>query len=208
VEHPELGSANHGRSALPDIPEVRRSAVQIERSEAVAAVLSRLPSLSRTVWIGVDGKGASGKSTLAEEIAAAVPRAVLISIDDFARPDLTGWDRERFVAQVRQPLLAGRPAHYQRWDFATNRGADWRQVPTGVPVVVEGVSATDVRLEVPWDLTLWVEARPEVRLRRATERDGPEMLQRWLTDWIPSEDEYERTQHPQQRVDLIVHTVD
>ena len=30
-------------------------------------------------------------------------------------------------------------------------------MPVGVPVIVEGVSATDVRLPVPWDVTLWIE---------------------------------------------------
>jgi hypothetical protein len=28
-------------------------------------------------------------------------------------------------------------------------------------------------------------------------------MDRWLTDWMPSEDEYERSQRPQERVDLV-----
>lgn len=181
-------------------------AVQVARSRAVEAVLCRLPrAQNRTVWIGVDGKGAAGKTTLAAEIAAAIPMAEVVHIDDFARPDVPGWERDRFVRQVREPLLAGRPARYQRWDFAENRGAGWLDIPNGVPVVVEGVSATDVRLEVPWDVTLWLEAPRPLRLRRALERDGPGMLDRWLTDWMPGEDAYERNQKPQARVDLVVH---
>ena len=85
----------------------------------------------------------------------------------------SGWERDRFVQQVLRPLLAGRPGRYQRWDFDRNVGAEWHTVPTGVPVVVEGVSATDVRLGVPWDFTIWVEVPYEVRLARALERDGP-----------------------------------
>ena len=97
----------------------------------------------------------------------------MIHNDDFARPDLPGWDRDRFVRQVVQPLLAGRPARYQRWDFEADVGAEWHQVPVGVPVVVEGVSATDVRLPVPWDFTIWVEVPIAVRRRRIADRDGP-----------------------------------
>ena len=52
-----------------------------------------------------------------------------------------------------EPLLAGRPGRYQRWDFDADVGAEWHTVPVGVPVIVEGVSATDVRLPVPWDIT-------------------------------------------------------
>jgi uridine kinase len=171
--------------------------------DPVAAVVAALHGREGTRWIGVDGKGATGKTSLAARIAAALPGSVIVHIDDFARPDLRGWERDRFVRQVLEPLLAGRSARYQRWDFLRNVGAEWYTVPAGVPVVVEGVSATDVRLGVPWDFTIWIEVPYELRLTRALERDGPEMRERWLTDWMPSEDAYEREQHPQERVDLV-----
>ena len=63
-------------------------------------------------------------------------------------------------------------------------------MPPGVPVVVEGVSSTDVRLAVPWDVQVWVEAGREVRLARALARDGASMMEQWLTDWMPSEERY------------------
>jgi uridine kinase len=171
--------------------------------DPVAAVLAALRGRRGTRWIGVDGKGASGKTGLAARIAAALPGAVVVPIDDFARPDLRGWDRDRFVREVLQPLLAGRPGRYQRWDFNRNIGAEWHTVPTGVPVVVEGVSATDMRLGVPWDFTIWVEVPYEIRLAKALERDSPQMMERWLTDWMPSEEAYEQEQRPQDRVDLV-----
>ena len=171
--------------------------------DPVAAVVAALGVRQGTRWIGVDGKGASGKTTLADRIAAALPGSVVVHIDDFSRPDVRGWERDRFVRQVLQPLLAGRPGRYQRWDFDRNVGAEWRAVPVDVPVVVEGVSATDVRLGVPWDFTIWVEVPYEIRLARAMQRDGPERMNRWLTDWMPSEDAYEEAQRPQDRVDLV-----
>ena len=173
-------------------------------SEAVDFVVSRIGQLAGTRWVGVDGKGASGKTTLAARIATALGGCSVIHVDDFARPDLRGWDIARFVTQVRDPLLAGRTARYQRWDFAANTGAEWLEVEPGGPVVVEGVSATDVRLGLAFDVTLWVEVPAAERLRRALARDGEALRERWLTDWIPSEDDYERSQRPQARVDLIV----
>ena len=164
--------------------------------DPVAAVVGALDHRPGTRWVGVDGKGATGKTTLAAQIAAALPGSVVVHIDDFARPDVKGWERER-------PLLAGRPGRYQRWDFDRNVGAEWHTVPVGVPVIVEGVSATDERLGVPWDFTIWVEVPYEVRLARAMERDGPERMDRWLTDWMPSEDAYQTAQRPQDRVDLV-----
>jgi hypothetical protein len=37
------------------------------------------------------------------------------------------------------------------------------------------------------------------RLARILGRDGPAMMDRWLTDWMPSEDAYEEEQRPQDR---------
>jgi uridine kinase len=178
--------------------------VETESEEGVvAAVVAALRGREGTRWIGVDGKGATGKTTLAAQVAAALPDSVVVHIDDFARPDVRGWELDRFVRQVLQPLLAGRPGRYQRWEFDRNVGAKWITVPAGVPVIVEGVSATDERLGVPWDFTIWVEVPYELRLARAFQRDGAEMMERWLTDWMPSEDAYEQAQRPAERVDLV-----
>ena len=177
---------------------------RLTAAEAPGWIAGRLVGGTGTRWVGVDGKGGAGKTTLAGALTAALPGAVVVHVDDFARPGFPGWERDRFVAQVVEPLLSGRPAHYQRWDWSGDVGAEWHVVPVGVPVVVEGVSATDARLGVPWDVTVWVDASREVRLARALERDGEAMMQRWLTDWMPSEDAYEAEQRPQQRVDAIV----
>ncbi len=124
--------------------------------------------------------------------------------DDFASPSVPEWDFARFDAQVVRPLLAGRPARYQRWDWHTDTGAEWHDVPVGAAVVVEGVSSTRREVAAPWDLTVWVDAPEEVRLARALERDGPGMLATWQQLWIPEENAYVAREQPQQRVDLVV----
>jgi uridine kinase len=117
---------------------------------------------------------------------------------------LRGWEQERFVNSVVQPLLAGRPARYQRWDYIEDRGLNWVDVPVGVPVIVEGVSATDHRLPVPWDVTIWLDVSKAERHRRILARDNQTMLARWRDDWWPNEDAYEREQRPQKRPGMVV----
>ena len=73
-------------------------------------VAERLRSRSGTCWVGIDGFGATGKTTLAAAVARALPSAVVVHIDDFARPTVAGWERERFVAQVLHPLSERRAA--------------------------------------------------------------------------------------------------
>lgn len=179
-------------------------AVRIGVDDAPAFVAARLAGRSGTRWVGIDGKGASGKTTLAARVAVALPHSVVVHVDDFARPSVLTWERDRFVEQVLAPLAAGRAARYQRWDWATDAGAEWHDVPVGVPVVVEGVSSTDLRLGVPWDVTLWIEVSHEVRLARGLARDGEHMRDQWVERWMPSEDAYEAAQRPQERVDAVV----
>ncbi len=179
-------------------------AVRVEVWEAPGLVRERLAGLTGTRWVGVDGKGASGKTTLAATVAAALDGAAVVHVDDFARRSVPTWERGRFVDQVLAPLLAGRAARYERWDWGTDASLGWAEVPAGVPVVVEGVSSTDVRLGVPWDVTLWLDVPAEVRLARALARDGESMRDQWVRRWMPAEDAYEAAQRPQDRADVVV----
>jgi uridine kinase len=176
----------------------------LTRAEAAEWVRDRLAELTGTRWVGIDGLGAAGKTSFAAEIAALVPQARVLHVDDFARPSLVGWERARFVAEVLEPLLGGRPAHYSRWDYLTDERRDWADVPPGVPVIVEGVSATDERVPVPWDITLWLEASEAVRRRRIEERDDDRLLHCWQTDWWPSEQAYLHEQRPKDRPGMII----
>jgi uridine kinase len=177
---------------------------QVSLQEVPSWVRERLTGTAGTTWIGIDGLGASGKSTVAVRVAAELPGAVVVPVDDFAHPDVPTWQRDRFVDEVLTPLLAGRPGRYRPADLVTGDPGPVREVPVGVPVIVEGVSATDVRLGVPWDVTLWLEVAEPVRRRRIAERDPEELLQRWRTDWWPQEEAYVRAQRPAERVDAVV----
>jgi hypothetical protein len=187
--------------------------LRVTQAEAVDAVVRRARSgAGRTVFVGVDGPGGAGKSTLAARLAAAV-RGQVVSVDDFAGPDIPEWDWHRFDEQVVRPLVAGRSARYERrsWDGADGAddpdgagSADWAEVRPGGVVVVEGVSATRAESTAPWELRIWVEAPPDVRLARVLGRDGGALREKWLQDWIPSEEAYLAAQRPAERADLIV----
>jgi uridine kinase len=179
-------------------------ALRISADLAPEWVRDRLAGATGTRWVGVDGFGASGKSTLAHAVAKLLAASVVVSIDDFARRGILTWDRDLFTTELVEPLRCGRVACYRHWDLAADAPLDWVAVPPGVPVIVEGVSATDHRLVVPWDVTLWVDAPEEVRRARILARDAPALLERWRTDWWPSEQAYAANQHPQDRVDVVV----
>jgi len=178
--------------------------VRLSSSQAPGWVAARLAGCDGTRWVGVDGLGAAGKTTLAAAIAAALPGAVTVSVDDFARPGVDTWDHARFRRDILTPVTRGRSGSYRRWDLVTERAGARVEVPAGVPIVVEGVSATDRAVGVPWDVQLWVEASEGVRRERIHRRDPPELLTRWERDWWPQEQAYLRSQRPDRRADAVV----
>lgn len=180
--------------------------------------LLRLPRTRLTLLAGIDGRGAAGKSTLARAVAALLPAAIVVEFDDFYLPaakrelrrragdDEVGgdFDWRRLRDQVLAPLARDEPARYQRYDWDSDRLAEWHTIAPGGIVLVEGNYTTRSDLRAFYDLTVWVEAPHELRLRRGLERDGPGSREQWLELWMPEEERYIAAQDPRRWVDVVV----
>ena len=167
--------------------------------------IERTPRLSQqTIIIVIDGYGGSGKSTLANALASRVQDASIVRTDDFARPTVPGWEWRRMQDQVLNPIQRDRPGRYQRHDWATDRLAEWHEVPVGGTVIIEGVSSMRRELDKYWDLGIWVSCSYESRLARGILRDGEAKRRQWVEVWIPEEDRYFYEQRPDLRADVLI----
>lgn len=173
-----------------------------EPVDVIADLVEALPS-DRTRWVAVDGGGASGKTTFAERLAVRLG-AVVVHGDDFAARGLPTWDHDRFLRQVVRPLAAGHSSVYEVWGWGASSPGGNVSIPAGGIVVVEGVSVTDSRVDVPWDVIVWLDVARDVRLARALARDGEAMRSVWEDDWLPSEDAWMARDRPWERADIIV----
>jgi uridine kinase len=182
-------------------------AVTVSVPASPSEVIERVRALTQkkdSVLVAIAGRGGAGKSTLAHKIRESIPSVTVVCLDDFARPSTPGWNWERFQHQVLEPFVHRRPGRYQRWDWPTDSPAEWHDVPVIGVLVVEGVSPLRSELGHPWDVTVWVEAPYELRLKRGVERDGEEMRSTWTERWMPEEDAYVEREHPDQRADFVV----
>ena len=174
---------------------------QLVRDNVLAA-----PSVRGIRIVGIDGPSGAGKSTFARQLASRL-HAPVIAIDDFVSwNNFAGW-WPRFDQQVLDPLLQGKPAHYQQrdWDgdeFGDSLGA-WATVEWSPIVLVEGVTCTRSDSVGKLAYAVWVDAPEEERLRRGIERDGEGHRGLW-NRWMDEESRFFASDHTRERANLTV----
>jgi uridine kinase len=176
---------------------------KITRYEELAVRLAGLPS-ARSRLVAVDGPGGAGKSFFAQRLSEALSSAPVVQTDDFAtgEPAIEWWPR--LEREVIQPLLSGRAARYQRFDWNRRALAEWRDVPAAPVVIIEGVSSARREVAPHLALAVWVHAPRAVRLARGLERDGEAARSAWER-WMEEEDAHFRSDKTMARCNLFVH---
>jgi uridine kinase len=139
--------------------------------------------------IGIAGGTGSGKSTIAKNIAAALPAAEVATIDHDAyyrdRPDLTAEERAQvnfdhpdaletslLIEHVRA-LRAGQTVEIPAYDFTTHRRLpETRSVEPSPIVIVEGILVfVDPALRALLDIKVFVDTDADIRVFRRIRRD-------------------------------------
>ncbi|MFP3883545.1 MAG: uridine kinase [Actinomycetota bacterium] len=167
------------------------------------------------VCIAIDGHSAAGKSTLADRLSGIFDVA-LVRVDDFysvmeeeVRARLSPregvesyFDWKRMRDQALIPLLDGRPAAYQPYDWHTNVLHPQATTVEPAPlVVVEGLFAARPELMDLISLTVLVEVDPEIRMERQAERDDEAI---WVQRWDEAERYYFDNIRPAATFDIRV----
>lgn len=161
------------------------------------------PSAGNTAVVAVDGPSGSGKSTLARGLGAVLA-APVVRMDDI----YPGWDGldqavPRLVEWVLEPLAAGRPARYRRFDWVENDYAEWHELAAAPVLLVEGVASGSRSCAGLLSGVIWVEAERDERFRRGIERDGDAYLPHWRR-WALQEDEHFAREATRARADLVL----
>ena len=196
-----------------------RPAYRVVRRELCEALplLCRIDPLLRQqerVLVAVEGGSASGKTTLAHWLERVYGCNVFHMDDFFLRPEQRtaarlaepggNVDRERFRAQVLEPLAQGRAVRYQRYDCRTGRLLPAQEVPPRRLNVVEGAYSMHPELAEFYDLTVFLEISPQLQRERLTRRNTPAECRRFFAEWIPLEERYFAALRPQERCTLTM----
>jgi uridine kinase len=205
------------------------------RAQVIADLAARICGQSaRRLRIGVDGRTGAGKSTFAEELAAAIRargRSTLrASLDDFKKP----W---RDARQKGYDRVTGEEYYRNAHDFGAARtllleqagakgdgrvalcafdpltGADHRSTVVDAPadavLVVDGVFAFRPEYDEFWDFRIWIDVPEAVSRERGITRDTglegqDEAVRLYDTRYRVGEQLYLREVQPQRRADIVI----
>ena len=150
--------------------------------------------------IAIDGRAASGKTTLAALLQRELDCNVLHIDHFFLRPKQRTEERlntpggnvdyERFETEVLIPLKEGRDFSYRPYDCHTRDFAQSVSISPGNITLVEGSYSCHPRLWNYYGMHIFLTISPEEQLRRIEKRNGKVALNAFQTKWIPMEEKY------------------
>lgn len=173
--------------------------------ELAARVRRRPPRLGQTRLVAIDGPSAAGKTFFAARLAAAMPGTPLVHSDDL----LDGWaDQFTFWSRLEEwvldPIAAGRPGRYRRYDWRRGEfSPEWIEVPPAPVLIMEGSSVARAAARPRLSFAVFVDAPRQVREARSLVRDGVTM-QAHLTRWREREERHFHRDATADHADLIV----
>ena len=182
--------------------------------------------------VAVDGVGASGKTVLADELAALLEAArpvIRASIDGFHRPRALRYERgsgspegylddsfdyEAVKENLLAPLGPGGDLRYRTavFDFRTESLVESPVLTArkDALLIFDGVFLLRRELERYWDFAVFVDAGFDVTMDRALTRDlalfgsAEAVRERYETRYIPGERLYLERHAPRERADVVM----
>lgn len=166
------------------------------------------------VLIAIDGRCASGKTTLAGCLKQQLSCELVHMDDFFLRPEQRTKERllepggnvdaERMLSEVIKPLLAGKDASYHPYDchtgsfaapvFLSNKGKK--------TLLIEGAYSCRPDLWDFYDLHIFLTVDKETQKKRIAARNGATAAVQFAERWIPLEEQYFQAYQIKERCEL------
>lgn len=175
------------------------------------SVLNLLDEGTYTPIVLIDGRSASGKTTLAEALQRELFRAGetlprLVHMDDLYE----GWTglqagHDLLLRQILTPVSRRERANWQQWDWELGAREIWREFDGGTPLIVEGCGSLSQQTVQLANLSLWLEAEEPVRHQRWIERAGHDHDE-WWPVWAAQELEFYARERSAELADFSART--
>lgn len=182
-------------------------------AEHIRQRIASASEMEKTYLIAVDGRCASGKTTLAALLQKQIQDSCVVHMDHFflreeqrtkERLETPGGnvDYERVLADVLQPLKTGKEAQYRVYDCSKKALGESVRLMPGSVVIVEGSYSCHPALQAYYDLRVFLTTDKEEQMRRIQKRNGPAAAEVFRSKWIPLEEIYFSAYQINERCDM------
>lgn len=163
-------------------------------------ILSLAVQSDRPLLIAIDGRCASGKTTLAQKIAPKLQANVIHADHFFLQPHQRtekrlatpgqNIDWERLLDEVILPIRQGKTAIYRPFDCKKQDFGEEIVLPPCKINIVEGSYSCHPKLWEQYDLHFFLSVDPKTQLERIRKRNGEAALPVFKEKWIVLEERY------------------
>ena len=183
-------------------------------SALLSAALAQKPT--RPLVLALDGSCGSGKTTLANALAAQLPGCTLLRTDDFYLPPArrspdwahtpcANMDLTRLRDEALRPAYAGQPVQYRAYSCRKGAYQPAQELAAQPLVILEGSYSHHPLLTGYETLRVFVTCSKDEQVRRLQEREG-ERYANFAARWIPLEEGYFAKYQIAENADFVVDT--
>lgn len=175
----------------------------VAAKEAIDQILEN--SDKDTILVAIDGKCASGKTTLGNYLQE-IYNCNLFHLDDFflqqhqrteERLSQVGGnvDYERFQSEVLKPVAKGEDVTYRLYSCLEGRITEEILIKKHRLNIMEGAYSLHPYFNDPYDVKIFMNIDEKDQIDNIRKRNGEDKLQRFASEWIPKENKYFETFH-------------
>ena len=171
----------------------------ITEKELISLIEAMLKSKKKDIIIAIDGRCASGKTTLGEKLKNIFGGNLFHADDYFLRPfqrteerlALPGgnFDKERFTEEIIAGILSGKDFSYTPFDCSLLALGEKREVKRNRLSIIEGSYSCHPEISESYDMKIFVttdKATQESRILSRNKDKAP----MFFSKWIPLEEKY------------------
>lgn len=162
--------------------------------------LNKQMQIKTKIIIAIDGNSGAGKSYLANLLLEKYDANICHMDDFFLQPhqrtpvrlkEVGGnIDYERFKSEVLDKLTKEEPFKYRRFSCKTREFVDVVVVKPKPINIIEGVYSLHPTLINSYDFKIFLAVNKQTQLRRIESRNEPTIVERYVREWIPMEEQY------------------
>ncbi len=179
----------------------------------IIPILAKI-SYANAKTISIDGRAASGKSTVAGLLSEIIGAEIVHMDHFFLPPELRNDARkneiggnihyERFISDVLPNLISGKEFSYRIFDCSKMDYGETKVVKSAPYIIVEGSYSAHPVFNDYADLRVFSDVSEEEQMKRIIRRNGEEMAEVFASRWIPMEEEYHSHFNIREKSDIII----